>query len=138
MDNSEDLTNGGPPKLGLIAEISGASGWTPVDNSIPMVPVLWHEDFDRVLRDNVYRKDWQRQELLGFTTLELINLDVITTRRLKPSNLPSRLHQLFRRDKWESMPPPHFPVKTLYPLPKPFSGSCTLFRSQASVTVFGL
>jgi hypothetical protein len=120
----EDLTNGGPPKLGSLDELWGASGFTPVDDSFPTMPVQYHEGSDPDQIANNFRQDYQRRLLLGFTTHELENLDVITRRQLKPSNLPPSLHQLFGRNKWEVVPPPYFVVKTLYPLPTPFAGNC--------------
>ena len=121
----EDLTDDGrPPKLGSLPELSGQSGFTPVDESIPKFPIKKAVWGDGERKANEIRLIYQRDRLYGFTTHELENLDVISTRPLRPSNLPDRIHQLFRRDLWESVPPSEFVVDTLYPLPKGLTGDC--------------
>jgi hypothetical protein len=45
---------------------------------------------------------YQRRELYGFTSLELLNLDVITERQLQPGNLTNRILPMFQRIKWLS------------------------------------
>jgi hypothetical protein len=110
------------PRLGSRQEVWGQSGYTPVDEHIPVFPTTASKSFEEVADE--FRLDYQRKMLLGFTTHELENLGVVTTRSLRPGNLPNHIHPLFRREKWETNPPSDFAIKTLYPLPKPLSGDC--------------
>ena len=117
----DDLTeNGRPSKLGNPPKFKGASGWTPVENTFPTFPVsnAGLTDLDKA------RIKFQRRKLFGFTTLELQDLDVITTRPLRPGNLSNKLFYLFERDRWAEELPSNFTINKPYPLPTPLQGNC--------------
>ncbi|KAE9371556.1 hypothetical protein N431DRAFT_467731 [Stipitochalara longipes BDJ] len=91
--NKNDLA---APRLGSHENLSRGSGYTPVDTSFPRFPIAGITDEDKL------RLRYQRRNLYGFTTYELHDLDIITTRPLKPNNLPDQLYRLFGRvDIWE-------------------------------------
>jgi hypothetical protein len=133
--NMEDIRNGWPPKyrkydfeVGETATIS-KSGFTPLQDTFPTIPGEQNQAQVQ-LRANIEK--FQRDCLYGFTSRELADLDVITNRRLKPSTLPTLLHPLFRRERWETEPPDPS-VRSLYHLPKGLPGYC--MSSQTKIIV---
>jgi len=132
--NIKDLTdNGRPPKLGKPKigkrlRFNGGSGFTPVDDTFPRFPSAAAGITAGITVQDKDRIRYQRRELYGFTTLEFQNLDVITTRPLKPGNLPDKLFDLFRRDDvincWEEEIPSDFVRDKPCPLPTPLKGDC--------------
>jgi hypothetical protein len=118
----EDLTDGGrPPKLGTMPGYP-YSGFTPVDTSFPKFPKPLQNS--GTTRADKRRIKYQREQLYGFTTYELENLDVITSRKLKGSNLTVEINPIFRRENWEIVPPKTFANKRLFGLPNPLNGNC--------------
>lgn len=77
---------------------------------------------------NTRNEAFQKDNLLGFTTRELVDLDVITNAKLKPSTLDTSrpIHPLFTSARWEVTPSRDHQRKFLYPLPnRPgMSGDC--------------
>jgi hypothetical protein len=129
----EDIRNGWPPKYRKYefefgdgyATIS-KSGFTPLQNEFPVMPDA--QDKDQLqLRSDV--ENFQRDSLYGFTSRELADLDVFTNRRLKPSTLPTMLHPLFRKERWETEPPDP-DARSLYCLPKGLPGYCMSTKDQ--------
>lgn len=75
-------------------------GWIPVKFSLP-AGHLRKEDLDRMLQDSI-TLDFQMKELYGMTVQELVDLDAITKRQLKPSTLDlENRHPLFRKENWD-------------------------------------
>ncbi|ESZ90220.1 hypothetical protein SBOR_9390 [Sclerotinia borealis F-4128] len=72
---------------------------TPLD---PLNPIHW--DNARVHDQIRLLEDYQKDGLLGFTTRELKDLDVVCDRPLKPSTLAGGIIPLLRRDRWEDKP----------------------------------
>lgn len=61
------------------------------------------------------REAFQRDNLLGFTSRELAELDVISSRKLKDGNLRNGILPIMERDRWETRPPyPHWRRNHLY------------------------
>jgi hypothetical protein len=90
---------------------SHRSGYTPLDYLFP------RNLSESEKEDIIAQEDYQREELNGFTTRELGQLDVISDRELKAGNLQNHIHEIFGRAKWESKPPePDFSRDYLYPL----------------------
>ncbi|PMD35814.1 hypothetical protein L207DRAFT_586851 [Hyaloscypha variabilis F] len=117
----EDLTDDGrPPKLGTMPGYP-YSGFTPVDTSFPKFPKPLQNS--GTTRADKRRIKYQREQLYGFTTYELQNLDVITSRELKGSNLTVEINPIFRRENWEIVPPKTFTNKRLFGLPNPLNGN---------------
>jgi len=62
----------------------------------------------------------------GFTTLELMNLDVITDRQLQPGNLQNGILPLFDRKNWLTKQPagwaPFYTLSDWQPLPDGIAG----------------
>jgi hypothetical protein len=56
-------------------------------------------------------ENFQKEQLRGFTTEELIELDAITNRGLKPSSLNTPIHPLLDRDRWDAKPYIVYPVE---------------------------
>jgi len=80
--------------------------------------------------DQPAREAWQRRQLHSFTTRELINLDVVTSRYLKDGNLKSanKIHRLFKLESWEKLPDLNHNRRLLYALPDLLGlvGNCEL------------
>jgi hypothetical protein len=133
--NMEDIRNGWPPKyrkydfeVGDGTAIISKSGFTPLQDTFPTIPRDQEQDHAQAqLRVDIEK--FQRDSLYGFTSRELADLDVITNRRLKPSTLPTILHPLFRRERWETKPPDPS-VRSLYHLPKGLPGYCMSITNQ--------
>jgi hypothetical protein len=64
--------------------------------------------------------EYQPRRLWGSTTQELIYLDAISNRSLKPNNLMNKTHKVLRY--WESEIDDIFPRKNLYPIGNGFNG----------------
>lgn len=63
------------------------------------------------------REKYQREKFLGFTSQELVQLDVITNRELKVPNLQNAIHRIMQYDRWEGPPPfPRQARSSLMPL----------------------
>jgi hypothetical protein len=134
--NMEDIRNGWPPKyrkydfeVGDGTAIISKSGFTPLQDTFPTIP----RDQEQYHAQAQLRADiekFQRDSLYGFTSRELADLDVITNRRLKPSTLPTMLHPLFRRERWETEPPDPS-VRSLYRLPKGLPGYCMSITNKS-------
>ncbi|KAF4629310.1 hypothetical protein G7Y89_g8843 [Cudoniella acicularis] len=61
-------------------------------------------------------EDYQKQQLYGFTTRELADLDALCIRDILPGNLQNDIIPLFDRPSWELSPAqPAFTRKFLYP-----------------------
>jgi len=90
---------GPPPQLDL------RSALTPIDTLLPLDPYkLSHKEQDtRELKQKIEKI--QREEMFeGFTSRELVDLDVWTTRELKAGDLSNPIMDLLHRDRWEKGP----------------------------------
>lgn len=103
----------------------GASGLTPLNFDLLLAtrPTL-AEYKNKISADN-----YQRYNLHGFTTGELLALNAITDEELQPNNLEGELHPLIARKNWETEVPAHFDRKefitTRGEIPGGFNGSWT-------------
>jgi hypothetical protein len=112
-----------PPPLTQFANKYGPrdgrneSGYTPLEYSFPR----YISDSER---RRIGRKEaFQRDKLFDFTTRELAQLDAISDRELKASNLQNDIHPLLARDRWEKKPPqPSFTRDHLYTLDNGYDG----------------
>jgi len=123
-----------PPKLGSQPLFLGGSGFTPVDDYIPIIPRSGIPDPDQAANDRRVRL--QKDALFGFTTQELVHLDIITERALRPGNLQLPIHPLLLRERWETQPPCYFERQDLYPLPDSLSGNCKFWMPLSNTLVF--
>ncbi|PVH87444.1 hypothetical protein DL98DRAFT_249087 [Cadophora sp. DSE1049] len=104
-----------PPKFDT--SDTGNTGFTPVAPTFPSLPTI-PELSPAKQSYNADAQKFQRRYLKGFTTQELVDLDVITSARLKPGTLANRpLHRLFQSSRWERVPSWNHQRRHLYPLP---------------------
>src|SRR6187402_3468967 len=95
----------------VMAAGTGKSALTPLEIVFPADMVT-----NESMKEAQFRKDieyFQRQLLWGYTTRDLMNIDAISTRLLKPSNLSNDIHPLF--GFWEDEIDPMFTRADLYP-----------------------
>ncbi|RDL37666.1 uncharacterized protein BP5553_05099 [Venustampulla echinocandica] len=129
-DEGTDEENGGAeispeasslPKLTPWALRYGASfdansGWTPISIYFPCHS---NELTPEELTELEKIKDmeaFQRRSLNGLTTMQLVDLDAISTRPLKAPNLANAIHPIIRLDRWEKTLHPAFTRQSLYPI----------------------
>ena len=76
----------------------GRSGFTPTKPK-PILPCNQNQPDPRTVNDEK-REKYQQDNLASFTTQELIDLDAISSRKLKPSNLDGAIISFLQRDHW--------------------------------------
>jgi hypothetical protein len=96
----------------------GKSGLTPVEIMFPIPGIS--PGHPQSKHDCETLEEFQRQLLRGYTTSELMNLDAISTRSLKPGNLTNDIHPLLR--SWEDTISRWFRRDKLYPIGHGFHG----------------
>jgi hypothetical protein len=101
--------------------IGSKSFLTPVDTVFPTNIELSNEEIEQ-LELNKAAELFQRDNLYGFTTRELVDLDAITTRHLEPLNLSNPIIPPLLR--WEKVPPiqANGAPGSFYPIDHGFSG----------------
>lgn len=97
----------------------GGRPWNPKISAYTPLPHLFPKQHidqtERDLRERIER--FQRRILHGFTSRNLADMDVITSRKLKDSTLNNPIIPLIRQNRWESRPPlPDFTRDEMYPL----------------------
>lgn len=87
------------------------SGLTPLAPSFP-----WPRT-KNLQNPLLQREAHQRNVLMGFTSQELAQLDIISDRDLKEPNLQNAIHPIMARNRWEGQPPhPRYYRDYMYPL----------------------
>jgi len=85
----------GARKYGIWPEYPTHSGFTP--SHLP--PIF---NLPEVQRDYIKKREsYQRAHFFGFTSAELWNMDILTTRTLRPGNLQNQILKIMQRDRWE-------------------------------------
>ncbi|KAL2070610.1 hypothetical protein VTL71DRAFT_13636 [Oculimacula yallundae] len=94
------------------------SCYTPIRPSFPPLPNAPGFPVNQPRIDAI--ETFQRSKLNGFTTQDLVDLDVITDAKLKPSTLRTdrRIHRLFQGIRWETRPSRDHQRRNVYDLPK--------------------
>ncbi|KAJ8059594.1 hypothetical protein OCU04_011249 [Sclerotinia nivalis] len=99
-------------KYGSWSKDARISGLTPL---APLFPRARVDPEEIALRHRI--EDFQREQLEGFTSRELADMDVLTDRRLKDSTLDNPIMPLIRMERWELRPDqPDFTRNCMYPL----------------------
>ena len=98
----------------------GKSGLTPVEIMFPFPIPGTLPGQTQSKHDYETLEEFQRQLLWEYTTRELMNLDAISTRSLKPGNLANSVHPLLCH--WEDRVNPQFTRNGLYPIGHGFNG----------------
>jgi hypothetical protein len=106
-----------PPKFQTSAEDPAVSGLSPIDRLFPQISQ------GRTIRDKQVWEDYQRDKLRGFTTRELVDLDAVTSRKLRDGDLSHEIHPILSRCNWEKVPDPRYPRTHMYKMPAGFGGS---------------
>ncbi|TAQ89685.1 hypothetical protein B7494_g1969 [Chlorociboria aeruginascens] len=78
---------------------AGHSGFTPIPADFPGQNFPFRREIE----------GYQKSKFLGFTTSELADLDIISERSLKPSDLNNPILPMFRKQKWQASNNPHYP-----------------------------
>jgi len=92
---------GAPPP-----EYDFRSGLTPIDTLFPADPKNLSREEKLVQAQNKEIAEFQQEKFSGFTTRELVDLDVWTTRKLKAGDLQNPIISLLERQNWETGPYP--------------------------------
>jgi hypothetical protein len=86
------------------------SGFSPTEYTLPILGQSTDPDIDKI-------EAFQRNQLYGFTSRELGQLDCLPTRELTPGNLQNGIIPMLQRENWERTPAqPDFTRGYLYPL----------------------
>jgi hypothetical protein len=103
-------------KFGAQKYGSTISGYTPVKPTIPGIPS--QENCGRASQavSETIREQYQRHGLNDFTTQELVDLDAISSRRLRPSDLKGPIISFLTRDHWYNGREVGEKVIRIYPL----------------------
>ena len=96
----------------------GKSGLTPLS---PYNPFTRLNQTATELREDL--EAYQRSVFLGFTSRELFDLDVITSRQLREISINAPIHPIFGKDRWESSVRKDYSRQSLYTLPGKLVGS---------------
>jgi hypothetical protein len=96
----------------------GKSGLTPLSPYNPFTRL--NQTATEVCEDI---ENYQRSALNGFTSRELFDLDVITSRQLREFSIHAPIHPIFGKDRWESSVRPDYTRQSLYTLPGKLVGS---------------
>ncbi len=128
------------PKWGLL-DGTTVSGYSPVESVFPKFSPdpkdLEDIDKKRTAQLNRDRETWQREQLFGFTTRELVDLDAITTRKLKKGDLRNQLHPLLKRKNWEVAPDISHKRNYMYDLDPTYTGECESVLAFQAILISG-
>ncbi|TVY83745.1 hypothetical protein LSUE1_G001148 [Lachnellula suecica] len=122
MSTSPQMKTPMGAKYGVINKATGRSGLTPVDS---LFPVDLKKPTGKALQDRKLDRrmeDYQRANLYGFTTRELVELDAITSRNLKTPNISNNILPVMGKDRWEIQPDTQYGRTGSYPIGKGYSG----------------
>jgi hypothetical protein len=86
-------------KYGRHEKWQNKSGFTPIRPKLPTNSGGSSSQGPQVVPEEDIEK-YQRDQLYEFTTQELVDLDVISSRKLRPSNLGGEIMPFLRRDRW--------------------------------------
>jgi hypothetical protein len=104
----------------VLTDFARLYGHNPNENFSKLTPVIPPFPGRESVAERQFRlqkEQYQRENLLGFTTRELANLDVISDRALKTGNLQNCILRIMSQDRWETSPPyPHWPRDIFYPV----------------------
>lgn len=99
-----------------------ARQYGPVHNAnysliTPVAPRYPVKETPEQVQHRIIRENYQRRGFCGFTSRELAQLDVISTRDLKPSDFNHGIIPILAKDRWEIQgPAPVWKRSYLYPI----------------------
>jgi hypothetical protein len=77
------------------------SGLTPTQAALLSGQLLSQGSNVNISMTDLHGEQWQRRKLLDFTTRELIDLEVVTLRPLKPGNLSNQIQPFMQKAQWD-------------------------------------
>ena len=97
------MANTAPPGYGVseFARRYGTADYSSRSMLTPLFPNLLNGQLRNVSVDDFLTDQFQRECLRGFSSRELIDLGVATTKPLKASNLNNRILRFLDRDYWD-------------------------------------
>jgi hypothetical protein len=86
-------------KFGTHETWQNKSGFTPIRPQLPSIAADSKTQDSRAIPNEVIEQ-YQRDQLYDFTTQELVDLDVVSSRKLKASNLGGEIIPFLRQNRW--------------------------------------
>jgi hypothetical protein len=108
----------GPKENGTPIFGPGKSGLTPLSPDNPYTRL--NQTATEVRED---LEAYQRSVFLGFTSRELFDLDIITSRQLREISINAPIHPIFGKYRWESSVRKDYTRQSLYTLPGKLVGN---------------
>lgn len=103
------------PQLTVFAQKYGPYPGQTFSGLTPIAPQFPGPQTKEANQLRIEKENWQRQACWGFTTRELAQLDVFSSRKLNDESLQNGILPLMARDRWETKPPsPHWKRDFLY------------------------